>query len=223
MYNRAGAGGVKAGCLMHSFPLPGSPWQQSLPGAVSAGAVLPHAHARRPLAPSLPQGRWEGVPTTAGPSPGGCHGVVPAQRAQRCGQHHSAVQLQGAKLCACPCPWHLPQAAVMSPAEEAAFWAAGREEADRAGRAACAVRTWGCGGWSSCGPSRFQSQAAGPLRTPHCPPLSQHPLGSGGSRVKPWQLHLPYPPTHRPLTSLGGLRELGRVQAVSPRPFPTGG
>lgn len=91
----------------------------------------------------------------------------------------------------------------------------------RAGR--CAVRTWGCGGWSSCGPSRFQSRAAGPLRTPHCPPLSQRPLGSGGSRVKPWKLHLPYPPTRTPLTSLGGLRELGRVQAVSPRPFPTGG
>lgn len=62
-----------------------------------------------------------------------------------------------------------------------------------AGKAAGAIRMRGCGGWSSCGPSRCRSRSAGPRRTPHRPPLSPHPLGTAGE-TRSGSSGLPFPP-----------------------------
>lgn len=49
-------GSVQAGCLMHSFPLPGSPGvAEALLWPCLLGVALPHTHTRQPPAPSLPR------------------------------------------------------------------------------------------------------------------------------------------------------------------------
>lgn len=59
-----------------------------------------------------------------------------------------------------------------------------------------AVRTRGCGGWSSCGLSRCRSQPAAPHRAPHPPRRSRLPLRRG-ARVSAQR-----PPDATPSTTL---------------------
>lgn len=164
---RGGCGSLKADRLMHSFPLPGAPGA----GQPSCSRVCSGQHRSIPT---------PGSPWTVGVHRGRQKGVLgdswaffqhlfqclcTAGATVQCQPHApspaaSATQLWGVKPDSCPHPGSLSLATAVKLAKAA--FPAGRREAGRAGKAAGTVRRPGCEGWSSCGPSRCQSWAAGP-------------------------------------------------------------
>lgn len=160
---------MKAGCLMHSFPLPGAPGA----GEPSCSHVCNGQHHPIPTpgSPQIAQGYTGGGRRVslviAGPSSSTffqclwCISGATVQCQPRAPSATAgATQLWGVKPNSCPHLWPLSLSAVVSLAETR--FPAGRRQAGSSRKAAGTVRMPGCGGWSSCGPSRCQSWAAGP-------------------------------------------------------------
>lgn len=173
-----GCGSVKAGCLMHSFPLPGSPGAaEPCCGRVCWGWRCPTPTPGSPWPPAclgVHEGEAGGCPCDSRaliqrllqcvPVHSGFHSAVPALRTQRRGWYCLVAQLRGGQArCLYPPHGPLPRQPCRG-RRRLRFWQqqAGKREAGSAGKAAGAVRTRGCEGWSSCGPSQCRSWAAGP-------------------------------------------------------------